>query len=522
MQPATFPLLLGSVLLAAVAVAVLVSFLMRRRLDAEIVAAREVSAELAAVREAKASLDGQLAVERLRTSRLLELEQTLLQQAKLYEGLRAAKADADRMCATATEALSRVEAALRDAQARLTEAEDRLATVRTEREDLKTDLATMQERLNKERLHAAENLRLLQDAKETMTKEFRLLADDVMARHGESFSKQNKEQMDGLLLPLREKLTEFQQGLQTAHTQSATERATLGEQIRSLSEANAKMTTETTNLTRALKGKAQTQGAWGEMILGTILQRSGLREGAEYDSQASHTAEDGRRLRPDVIVHLPGERRVVIDAKVSLVAFEGHVNAETDHEREACLGRHVESVRTHIRTLGSKEYQSSTGTGLNYVVMFVPIEGAVAAALQFDPEITSFADQCNVAILTPTTLMIALRTVESVWQSERRNRNAEEIAGHAGRLYGKFVGFVEDMKALGDRLTQAQDAYQGAMGKLSTGRGNLVRRVEELKKMGAKTGKALPPTLLGDDGEEPSTIIEAVAGFEEVSETEVG
>ena len=547
-QPAVSVFILGFVVLTAV-VAVLGAILARRR----------CAAELAALRTAKATLEGQVAVEQVRSSRVSGVEQALANQTQITDELRAAKADADQRCAAATGALSGVEAALRDAQARiaemarerdaagtrldaardgharleaqhaaqtallaekadalelartrLTEAEGAHDAVRAECGSLRTQLATVQETLGNERLHAAEKLRLLQDAKESMTKEFRLLADDVMARHGESFTKQNKEQVGGLLQPMRDKLAELQQSLHDAHKASATERATLGEQIRGLSETSARMTSETTNLTRALKGKAQTQGAWGEMLLASILERSGLRAGAEYITQASHTTEDGQRLRPDVIVKLPGNRCVVIDSKVSLVAFEGHVNAETDRDREECLERHLASVRTHVKSLGSKEYQSSVGTSLDYVVMFVPIEGAIAAALRRDPALTSFADQNNVAILTPTTLMIALRTVENVWRAERRNQNAEKIAVSAGKLYDKFCGFAKDMEGLGERLNQAQGAYQGAMGKLKDGTGNLVRQVEKLKDMGARTSKSLPLNLLGDEEDGAPTFSETV------------
>jgi len=332
-----------------------------------------------------------------------------------------------------------------------------------------------------------------------MTGEFKLLAEDVMKVHGENFSKHNKEQIDGLLAPLREKLTEFQQGLQTANMESVKERATLGEQIRALSNASAKMTLETANLTRALKGEAQTQGAWGEMILGSILQRSGLREGEEYVVQQTQPTDDGQRLRPDVIVELPGGQRIVIDSKVSLIAFEAFVNAENDEGRQLHLARHLASIRGHIRTLSGKEYHAAAGSKLDYVVMFIPIEGALAVALQGDAQITAFAVECNVAIATPTTLMIALRTVANVWQVERRNRNAEAIALRAGRMYDKFVGFVQDMSTLDNRLGQARTAFDDAMGKLSAGQGNLVTQIERLKALGAKTTKSLPAALIADD-----------------------
>ena len=472
---------------------------------------RRLAALVTLTREEKLRIEGQLAVEQVRASRVPDLEQTVADHARLADALRAAAANADRNGAAAKGELSRVEAALQGVEARLAEAERALVTVRTEREAYKTELATLHETLSKERQHAAEKLQLLLDAKETMTKEFGLLANDVMARHGESFSKQNKEQIDLLLQPMRDKLAEFQQGLRSAHTESAKERATLGEQIRGLSETSARMTTETTNLTRALKGQAQTQGAWGEMILESVLERSGLRKGEEYVTQASGSTEEGQRLRPDVVVTLPGDqRRIVIDAKVSLVAFEGHVNAATDDERGACLQRHLDSMRAHIRTLGSKDYQGVASSRLDYVVMFVPIEGALAAALNEDPTLTKDAADNNVAIATPTTLMIALRTVASVWQVERRNKNAERIADRAGKLYDKFAGFVADMHALGDRLGQADESYKNAMRKLSEGRGSLVRQIGQLKDMGANARKSLPGSLLGDESEETAFITEAV------------
>jgi DNA recombination protein RmuC len=259
------------------------------------------------------------------------------------------------------------------------------------------------------------------------------------------------------------------------------------------------MTSETENLTQALKGKSQMQGAWGEMVLKTILDRSGLREGEEYVTQESRVTEEGARLRPDVVVTLPGGQQVVIDSKVSLAAFTAYVSAETDAEREAQLSFHLDSIRTHIKALSEKEYQQVIISELNFVIMFVPIEGALAVALQNDPALTGFATEKDVAIATPTTLMLALKTIANLWQVERRNRNADAIAERAGKLYDKFVGFLDDMKSIGERLNQAQASYAGAMDKLSDGKGNLVRQVELLKSMGAKTGKSIPPELLDSD-----------------------
>jgi DNA recombination protein RmuC len=264
------------------------------------------------------------------------------------------------------------------------------------------------------------------------------------------------------------------------------------------------MTTETSSLTRALRGEAQTQGAWGEMILASILEKSGLREGEEYVVQQSQATDDGQKVRPDVVVNMPAGQRIVIDSKLSLVAFDAYVNAWTDVDRKNAIDRHMTSIRSHIRTLARKEYHAAVGSQMDYVIMFVPIEGALAVALREDPNLTAFAVENSVAIATPTTLMIALRTVANVWQVERRNRNAEAIADRGGRLYDKFVGFVEEMTGLGNRLNQARISYDAAMGKLSTGGGSLLRQVEQLKSLGAKTSKSLPSNLL--DLSEPDSL----------------
>jgi len=397
---------------------------------------------------------------------------------------RRGRVELDRRLAASEALLGERSAALDRLRAATAETERQLATASAEN-------ARLAEQLAQERRQGEDKLRLLTDARERMTQEFKSLAEGVMKQHGETVTRQNKEQIDAVLLPLKESLSNFQQGLAAAHTESTRERATLGEQIRRLTEESAKMTHETHNLTRALKGKAQTQGAWGEMILSTILERSGLREGEEFVTQESHSTEDGARRRLDVVVNLPNGQRIVVDAKVSLTAFEAYVNAETDAERAAHLGAHVRSLRGHIKTLAEKEYQQLSSDGLDYVIMFVPIEGALAAALMEDPALTTFAIDCNVTIATPTTLMIALRTVANVWQVERRNRNAEAIADRAGRLYDKFAGFINDMTVLGNRLNGVQQTYGAAMGKLHTGPGNVIRQVEQLKELGARTSKSI-------------------------------
>jgi len=476
---------------------------------------RDAGARADAIREEKAKLEDELSTKR---EAVRQNDAAMADLRVRLDDVEKARADLQRRLDTMKDEKAALEKTVGETAARLQEKTESADTQRKNLEKSQADLAAtkseladqqarqarLQETLDQEMKQADAKLALLQEARDQMSQQFKVLAEEVMKNHGETFSKQNKAQLDGILSPLKDKLTEFQQGLQSAQTETTKERATLAEQIRKLTETSVTMTQETHNLTRALKGKAQTQGAWGEMILATILERSGLRKGEEYVTQESHSADDGSRLRPDVVVNLPNAERIIVDSKVSLTAFEAYVNAENDDERGASLAKHLASLRAHIKNLSAKEYQNATGNGLDFVIMFVPIEGALAVALQEDPALTAVAAEAHVAIATPTTLMMALRTVGSLWQVERRNQNAEAIADRAGKLYDKFVGFVTDMQSLGKRLGQARETYEDAMGKLSTGRGNLIGQVENLKGMGAKTAKALPSELLAD--EEPMAL----------------
>jgi len=455
----------------------------------------DLASNLAEVRESLGKTADTLAETR---GRLVEEQGKAAEAQTLVGQLQRAKAEVDETLATRTEKV----ASLQESEAGLRRGLDKMEGERNAvqarldaalegKAAIEADQARLAETLEQERHQSEEKLKLLSEAREQMANEFKVLAEEVMSRHGETFSKQNKEQIDAVLTPLRDKMTEFQQGLQVAHDESLKDRTVLAEQIRNLTESSAVMSNETQNLTRALKGEAQVQGAWGEMILSTILEKSGLREGEEYVAQESHTAEDGTRVRPDVIVNLPAGEKIIIDSKVSLKSFEDYVNAGTEADRASALQRHLASMKTHIKTLGSKEYHLAAGSRLDYVLMFVPIEGALAAAIQADADLTSLAAECNVAIATPTTLMIALRTVANVWKVERRNKNAEAIADRAGLLYDKFCGFVEDLTNIKKHLGKTTDAYDAAMSKLAVGRGNLLAQVGMLRDLGARASKTL-------------------------------
>ncbi|KKB77102.1 hypothetical protein VW29_18985 [Devosia limi DSM 17137] len=361
---------------------------------------------------------------------------------------------------------------------------DLLESERSKSSDLYAELSALRARMAEQTKQSEANLARFLEARQQMTDEFKSIAGDVLKSHGETFSKQNREQVDVLLKPLQEKIGEF-------HTGLIKDRATMGEQIRALLESNVQITTEANNLTRALKGNSQTQGAWGEMILSTILEQSGLREGEQFVTQKSHAGEDGARLRTDVEVLMPNDDRLVIDSKVSLTAFEAYTNSDEDGKAQY-LQAHLVSVRGHIRTLGEKTYQRHARSSLDYVMMFVPIESALAIAIQADPKLFEYGMSQGVMLTTPTTLMTVLRTVRNIWDIEKRHRNADEIAERAGALYEKVAGFLTTMDKVDGHLEKARQSFTDAKGQLSTGRGNVLRQVEMLKELGAKTNRALP------------------------------
>lgn len=371
-----------------------------------------------------------------------------------------------------------------------------LASERERSSQLGAELAAMRTRLDEQARQNEANLRRFQDARTQMTDEFKAIAGEVLRSHSETFSKQNREQVDVLLKPLHDKISEFHKGL-------IEDRSAMGERIRALAESNLQITTEAQNLTRALKGNSQVQGAWGEMILSTILEQSGLREDEQFFTQQSHTGEDGQRVRTDVEVRMPNGDILVIDSKVSLTAFEAYVNGD-DADRDQHLRAHIASVRGHIATLGDKTYHRAARSSLDYVMMFVPIESALATAIQNDPKLVEFGMSKGVMLTTPTTLMTVLRTVRNVWDIEKRHQNAELIAERAGALVDKVAGFLASMDRLDGHLDKARSSFDEAKNQLSTGRGSVVRQVEMLRDLGAKSTKPLPPRWHGGSDEPPT------------------
>ncbi|WBU60885.1 DNA recombination protein RmuC [Paracoccus albus] len=361
---------------------------------------------------------------------------------------------------------------------------DALYNARQTVSGLQSDLAQARLAAEKDRERAEHDLAQIRELREEMTRQFRLMADETLRVQGADMQKSHGEQLNALLNPFREQVLHFQRELRDRNRILDEEGARLREQI-------ANIGNEASALTRALKGDKQKQGAWGEMILERILEESGLERGIHYDTQSSWTDEDGRTWRPDVIVRMPQKKLLVVDSKVSLIAYEQAVNAEDDAARTAALKRHVEAIRSHVTALSAKGYDQLDDGAVDYVLMFIPIEGAFSEALRVDPGLASFAMDRRVGLTTPTTLMLTLRTVEHIWMVERRESNALEIAKRAGQLYDKVAGFVDALDGVGAALGKATDAHRVAVDRLSRGNGNVIRQVEMLRELGARTTKRL-------------------------------
>ncbi|MEY4594499.1 MAG: recombination protein RmuC [Bacteroidota bacterium] len=343
----------------------------------------------------------------------------------------------------------------------------------------------------------------VQNLQQHFTKEFENLANRILDEKSKKFVEQNRTNMDGVLTPLREKIRDFEQKVEAAYKQESAERNSLKGEIKNLMELNHRINVEAGNLTRALKGDNKAQGNWGEFILEKILESSGLEKGREYDTQVPLTDEEGRRFQPDVVVRLPDNKHIIVDSKVSLVAYEAMLSATEDADREQFKRDHLTSIRSHIKGLSEKSYQQLPGVSTpDFVLLFIPIESSFGLAVQEDKDLFTFAWDRRVVLVSPSTLFATLRTIASVWKQDRQTKNALEIAKIGGSLYDKFRGMMEDLKEVGVKMDAAKARHDEAIRKLGEGPGNVIRRVEELRKLGAKTNKELPASLLEQASEE--------------------
>ena len=393
-------------------------------------------------------------------------------------------------------------------------AEERAENLRTEQEYLKTELNTEREKLS-EALRSSESSRAylqaqqekieeqkseIKNNQEKFNKDFELIASRILEDKSNKFAEHNRANLDLIIKPLRENIKTFEEKVDKVYKAESDERNILRGHINQLIEQSNLMNQETQNLTRALKGDSKKQGNWGELILEKVLERSGLVKDQEYRIQASHQSADGSRFQPDVVIDLPDDKHLIIDAKVSLTAYERLVNCETEEERDLFTKQHITSIRNHINELSSKNYSELYKINSpDFVMLFIPIESCFSIAVQKDAGLFNFAWEKHVVIVSPSTLLATLRTIASMWKQERQNRNVMEIARLSGEMYDKFIGFMTDMEGIGKNIKQSQDAYDKAINKLSNGRGNLSTTAEKIKKLGARTGKQLDQKFISDD-----------------------
>lgn len=367
--------------------------------------------------------------------------------------------------------------------------------------ELNRDLSTKEADFKNIRERLQEQKSELEKIQDKFRLEFKNLANEILEEKTKKFTEQNKSNLSSILGPLKEKITDFEKKVEQSNKESIDRNAALREQLNNLKELNLKMSVEAENLTKALKGDAKTMGSWGEFILESILEKSGLVKGREYVIRKSFRSEEGNLMQPDIVVKLPERKNIVIDSKVSLVDYEKYVNTDDKDKENHYLKMHLASLRRHIDSLSAKNYQNLYDiAGLDFVLLFMPVEPAFSLAIQAEEALFMYAYKKNIVIVSPSTLIATLRTIASIWRQEYQNRNVKEIARQGGALYDKFVGLLEDLMEIGKKLDDTRKAYNASMNKLSVGKGNLIKKVQDIKELGASTKKNLPQKIL-DRGE---------------------
>jgi DNA recombination protein RmuC len=395
---------------------------------------------------------------------------------------------------------------------RIAPLESELALLQEQNAILRSSNSSLESQMVLQQAVSVEKLELMINAREELTAQFKSLANDILDEKSQKFTEQNKVNLDTLLGQLGEKINDFEKKVDAVYDKESKERFSLANEIKTLRDLNTRISQDAINLTNALKGQSKTQGAWGEIILERVLEMSGLVKGREYEIQVTLTSEEGKRSCPDVIVYLPDNRHLVIDSKVNLVAYERCCSLADGPERDAELKKNIAAFRKHIGELDLKRYQDHYKlNSLDFVLMFVPIEGAFMVAVQDDANLFNQAFEKNLVIVSPSTLLATMRTISNLWRQEYQSRNAVKIAKQAGRLYDKFAGFVVDLEDIGSKLRVAQASYEAAHNKLASGHGNIVSRVENLRLLGARVKKGLPADLVEDAMEDNEAQVIKVA-----------
>jgi DNA recombination protein RmuC len=405
--------------------------------------------------------------------------------------------------ATQTAELAAKQARLNEWAQTYSELQAEVASLRAQLMQRGAELAASQASLEATRSQSEEKLALLQSARQELSDQFRALAAEIMDEKSKKFVELNQASVTQLLTPLQEALTGFRQKVEEVYVNESKDRSALGEKLKILTELNGTLREETNSLTKALKGDAKAQGNWGEVILDRLLESAGLMEGEHYKTQESHRDDEGDRVIPDVVLYLPNERQMVVDSKVTLTAYSEFASATTDEAREAALKAHLEAMRRHVKGLSEKNYQNLYALkSPDFVVLFMPLEGAFMAAVTRDADLFQYAWKRNVLLVSPSTLLFVVRTIAHMWRQEEQKRNVQEIARRGAALYDKFVGFASGLGKVGDHLTRARESYDEARKKLSEGSGNLVRQAEMLRNLGVRPTKTMPADLAASLDEE--------------------
>ncbi len=366
--------------------------------------------------------------------------------------------------------------------------------------NLELQYAVLQTKHEEQLNASAQKLELLQKAKEDLNREFKLLANKIFEDKAEQFSHTSQEQLSLMLKPFREQITAFSKEAKERSASHLKETYLLKDELSRLKEMNSQLSQDAINLTKALKGENKTQGNWGEIVLENILEQSGLRKGVEYELQVNLKSTEGKTYFPDVIIHMPEERDIIVDSKVSLVAYERFINAEDESVKKLSLKEHINSIKSHVKELSEKKYEKLEGINtLDFVLLFMPIEGAFLLALEQDGEFFKSAYEQNILVVSPSTLLVTLRTIEHIWRTQRQEEHALKIANEAEAMYDKLVGFVEELKKVGTHLQKAQESYDTAMNRLSSGRGNVIKRAQNIVKLGLKPKKKLSISVQEDE-----------------------
>ncbi|KVF31838.1 recombinase RmuC [Burkholderia vietnamiensis] len=483
----------------------------------------ELETELENVRQrlARVSTESQSANERKAAleEQVLRIPGLEARAAQLTESLTAKSQELSELRESSGHQLGRLTAELNAERTVSASMREELDETKAARQSLERDvvrfsdeLTELRTRTDAERQSSEEKLALLQEAKEALGNQFKTLANEILEEKSKRFTEQNQMNIGTLLEPLKTRLSEFQGKVEEVYIQEGKDRSALAAQVKQLVDLNQALSQDAKNLTSALKGSAKTQGNWGEMILERVLESSGLRKGEEYLVQDSQAREDGTRAQPDVVINLPDEKKLIVDSKVSLNAYERYASAESDNERTVALRQHVESVRGHVKSLSEKRYEALYGRSLDFVLAFIPIEPAFMLAIANDDDLFMDAWHKNVLVVSPSTLLFVVRTIAHLWRQEQQSRNAQDIARRGGELYDKLCGFVDDLHQVGNRIGQAQKAYEQAHNKFASGRGNVIRQAELLREMGVKPSKTLPTALVDAASADVAAIV-APAGL---------